>query len=272
MTAASHSQPIHPWFSVDASRICQYIYFVLAFGVPLSRYRLPAKTCHNFCVYHLQRWCCMSNPSSSRTGRAPQHINCSTFPISVWRIFPWLWMHMLTWSGLHCTSTFWVRKWWQHLWSHSWYMLHIRYHSTPGWFCWSEKRWWFCHDGKLTYKRGWNWNSTLGILVGEWRRGWAPHQMPSCPRLQPRLLSPQDYCQFQGFSRAEDQFGGNSSYFWMNANDSSNRFSCQIDPRSNLPVTLAKRSCKGGQCETRNLAESRSIWSQVYKQAKPFGL
>ena len=64
-----------------------------------------------------------------------------------------------------------------------------------------------------------------------------------------RLLSPQDFCQHQGFDRSKDQFGGNSNYFWMHANHQQARFQCPIDPRSNLPVALAKIPCNQGGCE-----------------------
>ena len=56
-----------------------------------------------------------------------------------------------------------------------------------------------------------------------------------------RLLSPQDFCQSIGLDRSKDQFGGNSSYFWMKMDhDAGTRFQCPIDPHSNLPVALAK--------------------------------
>jgi hypothetical protein len=61
-----------------------------------------------------------------------------------------------------------------------------------------------------------------------------------------RLLSPQDFYQSQGFDRSKDQFAGNSNYFWMNCNHTGTRFSCPIDPRSNLPIALAKIPCHGG--------------------------
>lgn len=60
------------------------------------------------------------------------------------------------------------------------------------------------------------------------------------------LLSPQDFCQFNGFDRTLDQFGGNSNYFWMYADHQRTRFQCPIDPRSNLPVALAKTPCNPG--------------------------
>ena len=65
-----------------------------------------------------------------------------------------------------------------------------------------------------------------------------------------RLLSPQDFCQSQGFDRSTDQFGGNSNYFWMHADHQQSRFQCPIDPRSNLPVALAKTPCNPGGCQT----------------------
>ena len=64
------------------------------------------------------------------------------------------------------------------------------------------------------------------------------------------LLSPQDFCLYNGLDRSRDQFGGNSNYFWMNADKKhKTRFQCPIDPRSNLPVALAKLPChQQGQC------------------------
>jgi hypothetical protein len=61
-----------------------------------------------------------------------------------------------------------------------------------------------------------------------------------------RLLSPQDFCRSNGFDRSQDQFGGNSNYFWMHATHQRIRFQCPIDPRSNLPVALAKIPCHRG--------------------------
>ena len=63
-----------------------------------------------------------------------------------------------------------------------------------------------------------------------------------------RLLSPQDYCLYKGLDRSKDQFGGNSNYFWMHADHLGTRFQCPIDPRSNLPVALAKLPCHLGGC------------------------
>jgi hypothetical protein len=57
-----------------------------------------------------------------------------------------------------------------------------------------------------------------------------------------RLISPQDYCQYRGLDQLRDQFGGNSRHFWMNATSQQHRFQCPIDPRSNLPVDLARVS------------------------------
>jgi hypothetical protein len=63
-----------------------------------------------------------------------------------------------------------------------------------------------------------------------------------------RLLSPQDFCLYKGLDRSKDQFGGNSNYFWMHADLFGTRFQCPIDPRSNLPVALAKLPCHLGGC------------------------
>ena len=60
------------------------------------------------------------------------------------------------------------------------------------------------------------------------------------PESKVRLLSPQDFCLSHGMDQSKDQFGGNSSYFWMNLDDGRERFQCPIDPRSNLPIALAK--------------------------------
>jgi hypothetical protein len=68
------------------------------------------------------------------------------------------------------------------------------------------------------------------------------------PNSTVRLLSPQDYCLYKGLDRSKDQFGGNSNYFWMNADHLGTRFQCPIDPRSNLPVALAKLPCHLGGC------------------------
>ena len=78
-----------------------------------------------------------------------------------------------------------------------------------------------------------------------------------------RLLSPQDYCAYHGFDRRDDQFGGNSSYFWMNTSNYSGRFSCPIEPRSRLPVALAKRACSAGRCSSNNRAGSDKIWESI---------
>jgi hypothetical protein len=48
-----------------------------------------------------------------------------------------------------------------------------------------------------------------GILV--------PIQIP-CKHIPPakmRLLSPQDFCQVMDLNQSQDQFGGNSNYFWF---------------------------------------------------------
>ena len=69
------------------------------------------------------------------------------------------------------------------------------------------------------------------------------------PASKVRLLLPQDFCQYNGFDRSKDQFGGNSSnYFWMHSDHDRTRFQCPIDPRSNLPVALAKTPCHNGEC------------------------
>jgi hypothetical protein len=71
-----------------------------------------------------------------------------------------------------------------------------------------------------------------------------------------RLLSPQDFCQHNGFDCSQDQFGGNSNYFWMHADHQRSRFQCPIDPRSNLPVALlAKTPCNPGGCVTESVTE-----------------
>jgi hypothetical protein len=58
-----------------------------------------------------------------------------------------------------------------------------------------------------------------------------------------RLLSPQDFCQFIYFNQSQDQFGGNSNYFWFDGpHNQKCRFCCPIDPKSNLPIALAKKS------------------------------
>ena len=70
-----------------------------------------------------------------------------------------------------------------------------------------------------------------------------------------RLLSPQDFCRSNGFDRSQDQFGGNSNYFWMHATHQRIRFQCPIDPRSNLPVALAKIPCHRGGCTPELILE-----------------
>jgi hypothetical protein len=87
------------------------------------------------------------------------------------------------------------------------------------------------------------------------------HHVPSS---SVRLLSPQAYCAYHGFDRGQDQFGGNSAYFWMNTSNNTGRFSCPIEPRSNLPMALAKRACRGGLCPPGAKAGSEAVWRQVY--------
>jgi hypothetical protein len=87
------------------------------------------------------------------------------------------------------------------------------------------------------------------------------HHVPSS---SVRLLSPQAYCAYHGFDRGRDQFGGNSAYFWMNTSNKTGRFSCPIEPRSNLPMALAKRACRGGLCPPEAKAGSEAVWRQVY--------
>ena len=77
------------------------------------------------------------------------------------------------------------------------------------------------------------------------------------PASKVRLLSPQDFCLYNGFDRSRDQYGGNSNYFWMNAKLSGSRFQCPIDPRSNLPVALAKLPChQEGKCSSQRPADA----------------
>ena len=73
------------------------------------------------------------------------------------------------------------------------------------------------------------------------------HHVPSS---SVRLLSPQDFCHHHGFDCSTDHFGGNSNYFWMHADHNQSRFQCPIDPRSNLPVALAKIPCNQGGCDS----------------------
>jgi hypothetical protein len=68
------------------------------------------------------------------------------------------------------------------------------------------------------------------------------------PASKVRILSPQDFSQYVGFDCFKDQFGGSSSYFWMNSDHDGTRFQCPIDPRSNLLVALAKTPCHEGGC------------------------
>jgi hypothetical protein len=67
------------------------------------------------------------------------------------------------------------------------------------------------------------------------------------PAASTRLLSPQDYCQYHQLDRFQDQYGGNSDYFWLNVNRERQQFRCTIDSRTNLPIITAKapskRSC-----------------------------
>jgi hypothetical protein len=72
-----------------------------------------------------------------------------------------------------------------------------------------------------------------------------PHlaQVPTylVPSSQQRLVSPQAFCQFHGFSNGVDHFGGNGNYFWMSLDaDSKIRFRCPISPISNCPVALGR--------------------------------
>jgi hypothetical protein len=90
------------------------------------------------------------------------------------------------------------------------------------------------------------------------------------PKSEVRLLSPQHYCSYHGFDRVNNQYGGNGSYFWMNTNNDSDRFSCPIEPRSNLPVALSKRACRDGSCPPKCHAGSEAVRRQVaIKQAVP---
>ena len=75
------------------------------------------------------------------------------------------------------------------------------------------------------------------------------HHVPSSTV---RLLSLQDFCLYKGLDRSKDQFGGDSNYFWMNADLTGTRFQCPIDPRSNLPVALAKLPCHLGGCTSNS--------------------
>ena len=70
-----------------------------------------------------------------------------------------------------------------------------------------------------------------------------------------RLLSLQNFCRSNTFDRSTDQFGGNSNYFWMHATHQRTRFQCPIDPRSNLPVALAKIPCHRGGCKPELINE-----------------
>jgi hypothetical protein len=58
------------------------------------------------------------------------------------------------------------------------------------------------------------------------------------------LLSPQDYCQYHQLDRFQDQYGGNSDYFWLNVNCKCQQFRCTIDSRTNLPIITAKTPSK----------------------------
>jgi hypothetical protein len=44
------------------------------------------------------------------------------------------------------------------------------------------------------------------------------------PAASTRLLSPQDYCQYHQLDRFQDQYGGNSDYFWLNVNCKRQQF------------------------------------------------
>ncbi|KAI2489482.1 hypothetical protein MHU86_25099 [Fragilaria crotonensis] len=88
------------------------------------------------------------------------------------------------------------------------------------------------------------------------------------PASKVRLLSPQDFCLYKGFDHSLDQFGGNSNYFWMNADEDRTRFQCPIDPRSNLPVALAKLPChKQGQCSQQVPIEPHPTCISCQRQA-----
>ena len=63
------------------------------------------------------------------------------------------------------------------------------------------------------------------------------------PEAKIRLLSPQDFCQFNDLDHSKDHFGGNSNYFWMHASSCKQRFICPSDPRSNLPIAFARIPC-----------------------------
>jgi hypothetical protein len=70
-----------------------------------------------------------------------------------------------------------------------------------------------------------------------------PLQVPCqhVPAAKMRLLSPQALCQLLDLDGSQDHFGGNSNHFWLHGSrDCKKRFQCSIDPRSNLPVALAK--------------------------------
>jgi hypothetical protein len=88
------------------------------------------------------------------------------------------------------------------------------------------------------------------------------------PTSSVRLLSPQAYCAYHGFDRGRDQFRGNSAYFWMNTSNKTGCFSCPIEPRSNLPMALAKRACRGGLCPPEAKAGSEALWRQDYVNQK----
>ena len=61
------------------------------------------------------------------------------------------------------------------------------------------------------------------------------------PSATMRLLSPQEFCQFLGLDQRRDHYGGNANYFWMNGSKTKREiFTCPIDPRTNLPIALAK--------------------------------
>jgi hypothetical protein len=79
------------------------------------------------------------------------------------------------------------------------------------------------------------------------------HRIVPChhvPASKARLLSPQDFCLGNGFDCSRDHYGGNSNYFWMNADTKGSRFQCPIDPRSNLPCHQV------GQCSSQRPSDS----------------
>jgi alpha-amylase/alpha-mannosidase (GH57 family) len=53
-----------------------------------------------------------------------------------------------------------------------------------------------------------------------------------------RLLSPQDYVRHHQLPSTIDQFGGNSSSFWMSLQNGEHIIRANIDPQGNLPIML----------------------------------